>query len=252
MADQLFMYGRSMADAAKSEDFAQAAALRDQKAALLASLSPQEQSVQKALLRLREAPSPEDRADAATVLSLLADPATVPWLAAALHDPSEAVHAACEAALWALWAKSGDAVVDAQLQAGIALLASAGSVVASSVAGAERGRSGSETARTLLLQPACAAFAAIASAHPDFAEAHNKHATVLFLQKRYAESLAVCRVVVALQPAHFGALFGGGVCALADGDAPEALRWFRRALAVNPRLDGAQSYLKRLEGSSEN
>ena len=52
---------------------------------------------------------------------------------------------------------------------------------------------------------------------------------------------------VELQPSHFGAYSGMGLCYIAINDLPKALKCLRKALALNPRLDQIRSYLVKLE-----
>ena len=87
---------------------------------------------------------------------------------------------------------------------------------------------------------------------PDFAEGWNKRATVLYMMGRHRESVADVRSVLNLEPRHYGALSGLGMILVAIGREEEALEWLRRALEVNPYLDGvrllADQIGERLEG----
>lgn len=69
---------------------------------------------------------------------------------------------------------------------------------------------------------------------PDFAEAWNRRAVLYYMQGRYRNSLADCQQVVALNPIHFGALHGMGLCYAALGEYTAAIQAFRRALEVQP------------------
>ncbi|MCU0524099.1 MAG: tetratricopeptide repeat protein [Elainella sp. Prado103] len=69
---------------------------------------------------------------------------------------------------------------------------------------------------------------------PDFAEAWNRRAVLYYMQGRYRHSLADCQQVVALNPIHFGALHGMGLCYAALEEYRAAIQSFRRALAVQP------------------
>lgn len=71
-------------------------------------------------------------------------------------------------------------------------------------------------------------------AEPDFAEAWNRRAVLYFSQKSFAKAIADCREVLALNPVHFGALNGLGLCYAAIGDHRAAISSFRRALDVQP------------------
>jgi len=54
------------------------------------------------------------------------------------------------------------------------------------------------------------------------------------MQKRYAESLADCAVVVQLEPDHFGAWHGIGLCHMALYRYDKAITAFQRALEIQP------------------
>ena len=82
---------------------------------------------------------------------------------------------------------------------------------------------------------------------PAFAEGWNKRATIYFLLGRYDESLMDCDQVLKRNPKHFGALSGAGQIHLQLGNAERALDYFRRALAVNPNLQGAAEIVPVLE-----
>ncbi|MBD1862452.1 MULTISPECIES: tetratricopeptide repeat protein [Trichocoleus] len=69
---------------------------------------------------------------------------------------------------------------------------------------------------------------------PDFAEAWNRRAVLYYVQGKYRKSLADCQQVVQLDPIHFGALHGIGLCHVALGEYREAIPAFRRALEIQP------------------
>lgn len=208
---------------AEAQDYAAAARYRDERASLLSVLPPSEQELQATLSQLRSN-LPEARHAAARALGARGDPAAAPLVVSALHDVDERVYAAAEEACWALWLKSGDESVDALMATGMrtmeALKTPAGGVAA--------------------LEAALVAFSSAAALMPEFAEAWNKRATVLYMLDKHDQSLQDCERVVALNPDHFGALSGGAMCALKLGDLALAIRWFKMALAVNPRLETAR------------
>lgn len=85
-------------------------------------------------------------------------------------------------------------------------------------------------------EAAVAAFSAAVGLAPNFAEAWNKRATVLYMQGEYAKSIADVRQTLALEPRHFGALAGLGLINLQLDRKAEALEAFEAALEVHPYL----------------
>ncbi|MBD2681966.1 MULTISPECIES: tetratricopeptide repeat protein [Nostoc] len=69
---------------------------------------------------------------------------------------------------------------------------------------------------------------------PDFAEAWNRRAFLYYSIGDYQKSLADCQMVVQINPIHFGALHGMGLCYAALGRYSEAIRAFKRALEIQP------------------
>lgn len=69
---------------------------------------------------------------------------------------------------------------------------------------------------------------------PDFAEAWNRRAVLYYTQGKYQNSIRDCEVVLKLNPIHFGALHGLGLCYAALGDYRAAIQSFRRALEIQP------------------
>jgi tetratricopeptide (TPR) repeat protein len=147
----------------------------------------------------------------------------VPTLIAALRDSDAVVRAIAEEALWAVWSRSGDARVDDLFKRGISEMS------------AER------------FGEAIATFTQVIELKPDFAEGWNKRATALYLAGEYRRSLADCDEVIKRNPGHFGALSGYGQIYLQLDQPEKALEYFRRALTVNPNLDGVQTAIDRLE-----
>lgn len=133
-------------------------------------------------------------------------------------DPAQAVRAANE--LWQMWHQSGQRELDALLLQGIDSM--------------QGGR----------LEEADGIFTRLIDTAPDFAEGWNKRATVRYMAKDYAGSIADCRETLARNPNHFGALSGQGLCHMALGEYREAAALFRRTLAVHPHLDSGRANLR--------
>ncbi len=92
---------------------------------------------------------------------------------------------------------------------------------------------------------------AIIEIKPEYTEAWNRRATVYFLKRDYANSLADIQKVLTREPRHFGALSGLGLIMQDIGDDKLALDAYRKALDVYPRLDGLKDKVKALEEKVE-
>jgi len=97
------------------------------------------------------------------------------------------------------------------------------------------------------LHEAIETFTQITERKPDFAEGWNKRATAYFLAGDYRRSLADCDEVIKRNPQHFGALSGYGQIYLQMNEPDKALEYLRRALAINPNLEGVGSLVQKLE-----
>jgi tetratricopeptide (TPR) repeat protein len=69
---------------------------------------------------------------------------------------------------------------------------------------------------------------------PDFAEAWNRRAVLGFVDRNYDRAIADCEIALELNPVHFGALHGLGLCHAALGNYPAAINAFRSALEIQP------------------
>lgn len=87
---------------------------------------------------------------------------------------------------------------------------------------------------------------AIIDIRPDYVEAWNRRATVLYQKKDFGAALADIHEVLAREPRHFGALSGLGMILQELGDDKHALDAFRRALAVHPHLERIPDLVKTL------
>jgi tetratricopeptide (TPR) repeat protein len=74
----------------------------------------------------------------------------------------------------------------------------------------------------------------IIETQPDFAEAWNRRAVLYYTQGELEKSKADCQKVVKLNPLHFGAWHGLGLCYFALGNYLEAIAAFREALVIQP------------------
>ena len=80
---------------------------------------------------------------------------------------------------------------------------------------------------------------------PEFSEAHNKLATLLFLMGQFDESAKECEEVLRQIPYHFGALNGLGMCLYELKRFEEAIYVFQRALDVQPYAKINRTYIAR-------
>ncbi|HEY1543298.1 MAG TPA: tetratricopeptide repeat protein [Xanthobacteraceae bacterium] len=87
---------------------------------------------------------------------------------------------------------------------------------------------------------------AIIELKPNYVEAWNRRATVFFLKKDYADALADLAKVLTLEPRHFGALTGLAAIMQDIGDDKGALIAFRKALEIDPHLQGVAEKVKTL------
>jgi len=138
----------------------------------------------------------------------------------ALRGGDRARVAEAEAALWAMWCRSGRPEHDALLAEGVAALE-------------RRDFSG-----------AIALFTRLIDAAPNWAEAWNKRATARYLARDFPGAIRDCEATLARKPHPFGALSGQGICHLALEQYAPAAALFRRALAVHPSLAAVRANLQ--------
>lgn len=94
-------------------------------------------------------------------------------------------------------------------------------------------------------------FTAAIEIAPDFAEAWNRRATTYYLMGRYTDSLADIRRVLELEPRHFGALAGRGLCLKKLRRPEAALKAFESALEIHPHMEKVQLEAIRLRHELE-
>jgi tetratricopeptide (TPR) repeat protein len=155
-------------------------------------------------------------------LAMVGERACIDSIAGQLSDADRTINQMAEHALWSIWFRHGTAEANVELCRGTKAL----------------GRRELDLAiehfdRAILLDPR-------------FAEPHNQRAITLFLQDRFEESIGDCRKAIRLMPCHFGALAGMGHSFLHLGQLDHAIRAYRRAIVVNPHLDGVRQTLEEL------
>lgn len=183
---------------------------------------PEGMSRQRALADLQQKDA-QTRAGACAVLAELGTPADLPPLMAALYDRDARVRQAAEVAIWQVWGRSGDQSTDRLFERGVAQM------------------QGGE------LPAAVETFSRVIGMNPDFAEGWNKRATVYFLLGEDDLSLKDCAEVLKRNPQHFGVLSGYGQIYVRKGDLERALDYFRRALTINPNMEGVRNSIELIE-----
>src|SRR6266446_594969 len=183
---------------------------------------PEGMSRRRALADLQQKDA-QSRVEACAVLAELGTPGDLPPLMAALYDPDARVRQAAEAAIWHVWGRSGDQATDRLFERGLAQMQSGD------------------------LPAAVETFGRVIGMNPDFAEGWNKRATAYFLLGEDDLSLKDCAEVLKRNPRHFGVLSGYGQIYVRKGELERALDYFRRALNINPNMEGVRNSIELIE-----
>jgi len=158
----------------------------------------------------------------AVTLGLIGDAASQGCLAKALHDEDEQVNKMAEHGLWSIWFRSGSDQAMPLFQQGVAKLE------------AEE------------FDQAIDALEKAVETDPTFAEAYNQLAIANYFHTRWQAALKRCRETIDRVPIHFGAIAGMGHTYAQIGELACALRCYRHALHVNPRMPAIRGAVKRL------
>jgi len=184
--------------------------------------APPPQSRAEALAALKNTDT-ATRAEAVVWIANHGSMTDAPLLHERLRDESAFVRNFAEQGLWLLWTRSGDAEIDA-------LMARA-----------------TEEMQASRYAQATALLDQVVQKKPAFAEGWNRRATVHYLAGELQKSIADCDQVLKRNPGHFGALSGLGQIYLQLQDDETALKWFRRALEVNPNMLSVEMNVRMLE-----
>src|SRR5579863_246764 len=92
---------------------------------------------------------------------------------------------------------------------------------------------------------------AVVELKPDYIEGWNRRATIYYLKKDYAHSIADIREVLLREPRHFGALSGLGLILQEIGDDKHALEAYRKVLAIDPHQEHVAETVKNLSEKVE-
>jgi tetratricopeptide (TPR) repeat protein len=192
-------------------------------AVVLSVASQSEQWTRTQALAALVQPDPAERLAGVERLAEIGSMADADRVLDRLGDSDPRVRLAAQASIWQIWNRSGDPEIDKLFAQGVQQMQAAA------------------------LDDALTTFNEIVSRKPDFAEGWNKRATIYFLRGQYEKSLADCDEVFKRNAQHFGALSGAGQIHLQLGNPRRALEFFRRAVEVNPNLDGAAQMIPLLE-----
>jgi len=91
-------------------------------------------------------------------------------------------------------------------------------------------------------------FTQIIATEPDWYEAWNKRATVLYLMNRYQSSLDDIKITLTLEPRHFGALSGQALNYIELKQYEKAIQSYKEAQKIYPLLDSATKMIPELQG----
>ncbi len=128
-----------------------------------------------------------------------------------------------EVNIWAIWFESGRDEVDRLMeQAGVAV------------------QSGQ-------LPQAEAMYSQVVKMAPEFSEGWNRRATVRYYRQDYDGSIEDIRQTLALEPRHFGAIWGLGMILGRDRDFSGAITAFERLLEIKPNSRDAKPRIELLK-----
>jgi len=97
------------------------------------------------------------------------------------------------------------------------------------------------------LRKAYELFTTIIATEPDWSEAWNKRATVLYLMNRYQSSLDDIKITLALEPRHFGAMSGQALNYIELQKYEKAIQSYKSAQKIYPLLDSAKKMIPELQ-----
>lgn len=163
------------------------------------------------------------RAEAVAWIASHGKPADGKILQQRLVDESPLVRGVAEQGLWLLWSRSGDKAIDALMAKGV------------------------EEMQAGQFKESIATFSEVIRRKPAFTEGWNKRATVLFLAGEFRKSLADCDEVMKRNPYHFGALAGYGQIYFQQEQYDKAIKYWKRALQVNPNMISLEINIKAAE-----
>jgi tetratricopeptide (TPR) repeat protein len=176
------------------------------------------------LQRLLRWQNAEARQAAVLALGLVGTMKMNPSLAACLHDEDATVRRLAGEAMWSVWFRADTPQNNVELQRIVLMRLD-------------------EVGPDMIL----ADYQALLKKAPRFAEVYNQRGILQFRCGVYSRAVADCERALRLNPHHFGAASGLGQCFLKQKKLRAALRSFRRALRINPNLDGVRQSIASIE-----
>ncbi len=136
---------------------------------------------------------------------------------------NKSVSQQAELNIWAIWFESGSEQIDGLMEEGGA------AVQSQQLAQAEE------------------IYSKVVKLAPEFSEGWNRRATVRYYQNDYNGSLLDIRQTLALEPRHFGAVWGLGMILGWERDFSGAITAFERLLEINPHARDAKPRIELLK-----
>lgn len=136
---------------------------------------------------------------------------------------NKAVSQEAELNIWSIWFESGNEEIDSLMEEGGA------AVQSQQLAQAEE------------------IYSRVVKLAPEFSEGWNRRATVRYYQNDYGGSLQDIRQTLALEPRHFGAVWGLGMILGWERDFTGAITAFERLLEINPQARDAKPRIEILK-----
>ena len=90
-------------------------------------------------------------------------------------------------------------------------------------------------------------FTQIIAADPNWSEAWNKRALVLYLMKQYQSSLDDISITLSLEPRHFGALSGRALNYIELNQYEKAIKSYKAAQKIYPAMGAAKKMIPQLQ-----
>ncbi len=159
----------------------------------------------------------------AVTLGLVGDGRVVACLARTLHDADAQVNAMAEHALLSIWFRLCTPEAAGPFKRGMSLLAD------------EK------------YAQAVTAFEDALKIDSRFGEAWNQCAMAHYFLGHWPEAIACCKRTLNIIPAHFCAMAGMGHCHTQLGEFDRALRCYRKAVDINPRMTAITRMIRGVE-----